>query len=38
MCKHTGIIKDNGNSWCADCGAATGSVFNINDYLEENNG
>lgn len=38
MCKHIESISDNGNSWCVDCGTATGTIFNIEDYLEENNG
>ena len=38
MCKHIESISDNGNSWCVDCGTATGSIFYIDDYLEENNG
>lgn len=35
MCKHYEVIIENGNSWCAECGTAMGSIFKKEVYLED---
>lgn len=35
LCQHNQIIIDSGNSWCDDCGAATGVIYKPEIFLED---